>query len=100
MQTIRLNNPNPETLELIISQIKGIESMGLTVQTITFENVTDPNLKSKGSRRTYEIKSSKELNDKEIESIDRTLDPEYDWDIYSDYNEGTKTYKFILEIIN
>ena len=25
------------------------------------------------------------------------LDPEYDWDINAEYNEGTKTYKFILE---
>ena len=100
MQTIRLNTPNTETLELIISQIKDIELMGLTVQTITFENVTDSNLRSKGFRWTWEIKSLKALNDKEIRSIALTLDPEYDWDIYADYNEETKIYKFTLEVMD
>nr|DAY45553.1 MAG TPA: hypothetical protein [Caudoviricetes sp.] len=97
MISLFIEHPNTETLELIISQIKEIELMGLAVRTITFENVTDSNLKSKGFRWTWEIESSKELNDKEIRSIAMLLDPEYDWDINTEYNEGTKTYKFILE---
>lgn len=100
MINLFIEHPNTETLELIISQIKEIELMGLAVRTITFENVTDSNLKSKGFRWTWEIESSKELNDKEIRSIAMLLDPEYDWDINTEYNERTKTYKFILEIID
>ena len=45
MISLFIEHPNTETLELIISQIKEIELMGLAVRTITFENVTDSNLK-------------------------------------------------------
>lgn len=98
MQTIKLNTTNPETLELILSQIKDIESMGLTVQTIILEDVSDSILESKGSRWTWEIKSSKGINDKEVEALREVLDPEYDWDIDFEYHERTKSYKFTLEV--
>ena len=98
MQTIKLNTTNPETLELFLSQIKDIESMGLEVQTTTLENVTDPNLEWNGIRWSWEIKSQIPLNSHDNSILASILDPDKAGSLYSNHDKETKTYKFTLEI--
>lgn len=95
MQTIRLNNPNSETLELILSQIKEIENLDLKVKSISLEDIEDLN-KNKGSKWTWEIESEKDLNSDIVMVLMEILDPEYDGD-FSFEHEG-KIYKLILEL--
>lgn len=95
MQTIRLNNPNPETLELILSQIKEIENLNLKIKSISLEGIEDLN-KNKGFRWTWEIESEKDLNSDIVMELMEILDPEYDGDF--SFEHGEKIYKLILEL--
>lgn len=95
MQTV-IKNPNSETLELILSQVKEIENLNLKVKSISLEDIEDPKLKLKGYRWTWEIESSKGINDKEAEVLMEILDPDYDGDF--SFEHGEKIYKFILEL--
>ena len=98
MQTIKLNTTNTETLELILSQIKDIESMGLEVQTITLENVTDPDLGWEGYKWYWEIKSQVPLNSHDSSILASIIDPDNAGSLYFNHDNETKTYKFTLEI--
>lgn len=98
MQTIKLNTTNPETLELIISQIKDIEALGLTVQTITLEDITDPNLEWSGSKWYWEIRSINRLNSEDNATLASILDPDNAGDISFKHDQKTNTYKFTLEV--
>lgn len=94
MQTT-IKNPNLETLELIISQVKEIENLNLKVKSISLEEIENLN-KDKGYRWTWEIESSKGINNEEAEVLMEILDPDYDGDF--SFEHGEKTYKFILEL--
>lgn len=98
MQTIKLNTTNPETLELILSQIKDIEALGLTVQTITLEDITDPNLKWGGSKWYWEIRSINRLNSEDNATLASILDPDNAGDIYTNHDKKDRIYKFTLEV--
>ena len=98
MQTIKLNTTNPETLELILSQIKDIESMELEVQTITLENVTDPDLGWEGYKWYWEIKSQTPLNSHDSSILAFIIDPDNAGSLYFNHDNETKTYKFTLEV--
>lgn len=98
MQTIKLNTTNPETLELILSQIKDIESMGLEVQTITLEDVSVHNLEWNGIRWYWEIKSQVPLNSHDSSILTSIIDPDNAGSLYFNHDKETKTYKFTLEV--
>lgn len=98
MQTIKLNTTNPETLELILSQIKDIEALGLTVQTITLEDITDTNLEWGGSKWYWEIRSINRLNSEDNATLASILDPDNAGDIYTNHDKKARIYKFTLEV--
>ena len=98
MQTIKLNTTNPETLELILSQIKDIEALGLTVQTITLEDITDPNLEWDGSKWVWEIKSKTPINPEDNAMLAAIIDPDNAGDMHIHHNNKTNTYNFTLEV--
>ena len=98
MQTIQLNTTNPETLELILSQIKDIEALGLTVQTIILEDMDDPELIYGGSKWYWEIRSIKKLNSEENATLASILDPDNAGDIHTNHDQKARIYKFTLEV--
>jgi hypothetical protein len=98
MQTIKLNTTNPETLELIISQIKEIESLDFTVQTITLQDIDDPELPYGGSKWYWEIKSKTPINPEDNAGLASIIDPDNAGDISFKHDKKTNTYKFTLEV--
>lgn len=62
MEITKILNPNIETLELILDQVKEIEQLGLKVKSISLEDIEDPELEWGGSKWIWEIESTKEIN--------------------------------------
>lgn len=95
MQTI-IKNPNPETLELILDQVKEIEQLGLKVKSISLEDIEDPELEWRGSKWIWEIESQKDINPDETMILMEILDPDNAGDFSSEHSG--KTYKLILKV--
>lgn len=99
MQTIKLNTTNSETLDLILSQVKDIESLEkFTVQKITLEDIEDPNLEWGGSKWYWEIKSKTPINPEDNAILASIIDPDNAGDISFKHDKKTNTYKFTLEV--
>lgn len=96
MEITKIKNPNPETLELILSQVKEIEQLGLKVKSISLEDIEDPELEWGGSKWIWEIESQKDINPGETMTLMEILDPDNAGDFSSEHSG--KTYKFILEV--
>lgn len=96
MEITKIKNPNPETLELILDQVKEIEQLGLKVKSISLEDIEDPELEFGGSKWTWEIESQKDINPGETITLMEILDPDNAGDFSSEHSG--KTYKFILEV--
>lgn len=96
MEITKIKNPNPETLELILDQVKEIEQLGLKVKSISLEDIEDPELEFGGSKWTWEIESQKDINPGETMTLMEILDPDNAGDFSSEHN--SKTYKFILKV--
>lgn len=96
MEITKITNPNPETLELILSQVKEIEQLGLKVKSISLEDIEYPELEWRGSKWTWEIESKKEINTNEEKTLMEILDPDNAGDFSFEHSE--KNYKFILEV--
>lgn len=99
MQTIKLNTTNSETLDLILSQVKDIESLEkFTVQKITLEDIEDPNLEWGGSKWVWEIKSKTPINPEDNAMLAAIIDPDNAGDMHIHHNNKTNTYNFTLEV--
>jgi len=96
MQITKIKNPNPETLELILDQVKEIEQLGLKVKSISLEDIEDPELEWRGSKWIWEIESQKDINPGETMILMEILDPDNAGDFSSEHSG--KTYKFILKV--
>lgn len=96
MQITKIKNPNPETLELILDQVKEIEQLGLKVKSISLEDIEDSELEWRGSKWTWEIESQKDINPGETMTLMEILDPDNAGDFSSEHSG--KTYKFILKV--
>lgn len=96
MEITKIKNPNIETLELILDQVKEIEQLGLKVKSISLEDIEDPELEFGGSKWTWEIESQKDINPGETITLMEILDPDNAGDFSSEHSG--KTYKFILEV--
>lgn len=96
MEITKIKNPNIETLELILDQVKEIEQLGLKVKSISLEDIEDPELEWRGSKWTWEIESKKEINPGETMTLMEILDPDNAGDFSSEHSG--KTYKFILKV--
>nr|DAU11027.1 MAG TPA: hypothetical protein [Caudoviricetes sp.] len=111
MEITKILNPNIETLELILDQVKEIEQLGLKVKSISLEDIEDPELKVKsislediedpelewgGSKWIWEIESTKEINSFEEKTLMIILDTDNAGDFTFEHSE--KNYKFILEV--
>lgn len=96
MEITKILNPNIETLELILSQMKEIEEIGLKVKSISLEDIEDPELEWGGSKWTWEIELKGELSIPVIDTLMEILDPDNAGDF--SFEQGEETYKFILEV--
>lgn len=96
MEITKILNPNIETLELILDQVKEIEQLGLKVKSISLEDIEDPELEWGGSKWIWEIESKGELSVPEIDTLMEILDPDNAGDF--SFEQGEESYKFILEI--
>lgn len=96
MEITKILNPNIETLELILNQVKEIEQLGLKVKSISLEDIEDPELEWGGSKWIWEIESTKEINSFEEKTLMIILDPDNAG--YFTFEHSEKNYKFILEV--
>lgn len=96
MEITKIKNPNIETLELILSQVKDIEQLGLKVKSISLEDIEDPELEWGGSKWIWEIESQKDIKVDEKMKLMEILDPDNAGDF--SFEQGEETYKFILEV--
>ena len=96
MEITKILNPNIETLELILDQVKEIEQLGLKVKSISLEDIEDPELEWGGFKWIWEIESTKEINSFEEKTLMIILDPDNVGDFSFEHSE--KIYKFILEV--
>ena len=96
MEITKIKNPNIETLELILDQVKEIEQLGLKIKSISLEDIEDPELEWRGSKWIWEIESQKDINPGETMALREILDPDNAGDFTFEH-EG-ETYKFTLEV--
>lgn len=96
MEITKILNPNIETLEIILDQVKEIEQLGLKVKSISLEDIEDPELEWGGSKWIWEIESTKEINSFEEKTLMIILDTDNAGDFTFEHSE--KNYKFILEV--
>lgn len=96
MEITKILNPNIETLELILDQVKEIEQLGLKVKSVSLEDIEDPELEWGGSKWIWGIKSKGKLSIPEIETLMEILDPDNAGDFTFEREE--EIYKFILEV--
>lgn len=96
MEITKILNPNIETLELILDQVKEIEQLGLKVKSISLEDIEDTELEWGGSKWIWEIESIKEINSFEEKTLMIILDPDNAGGFSFEHSE--KIYKFILEV--